>query len=184
MIDLSRYAFEALRKDDEFILYRGRNEDNGGQVLLLSPLVTYPTLESLKRLEHVYSLIEELDPSWAARPIEMARHWDRTVLVLEDPGGVLLDRLLGQPLNVAFSLRLAISLSTAIGQLHRRGVIHKDIKPANVLVDPDDRPVLAHGVWYRFTTSARAPGSRTSRVHRRNTCLYGARADRTNESFH
>src|SRR6202040_4136424 len=31
-------------------------------------------------------------------------------------------------------LRLATSLSTAIGHLHQRGVIHKDVKPANVLV--------------------------------------------------
>ena len=52
-----------------------------------------------------------------------------------DPGGVPLDQLLGQPLDVAFSLRLAISLSNAIGHLHQRGVIHKDIKPANVLVN-------------------------------------------------
>jgi PAS domain S-box-containing protein len=65
----------------------------------------------------------------------IARYWDRTVLVLEDPGGVPLDQLLGQPLDVAFSLRLAISLSTAIGHLHQRGIIHKDIKPANVLVN-------------------------------------------------
>jgi hypothetical protein len=60
VIDLSRYAFEALRKDDEFILYRGRKEDNGGQVLVLSPVVTYPTLESLKRLEQ--SILSE--KSW------------------------------------------------------------------------------------------------------------------------
>ena len=45
----------------------------------------------------------------------IARHWDRTVLVSADPGGVPLDQLLGQPVDVAFSLRLAISLSTAIG---------------------------------------------------------------------
>jgi len=32
-------------------------------------------------------------------------------------------------------LRLAISLSNAIGHLHQRGVIHKDVKPANVLVN-------------------------------------------------
>jgi predicted ATPase len=161
VIDLSRYAFEALRKDDEFILYRGRKEDNGGQVLVLSPVVTYPTLESLKRLEHVYSLREELDPRWAARPIEMARHWDRTVLVLEDPGGVLLDRLLGQPLNVAFSLRLAISLSTAIAQLHRRGVIHKDIKPANVLVNPDTGQcwLRGFGIASRLPRERQAPAS-------------------------
>src|SRR6202140_2069960 len=137
VIDLSRYIFEALRKDEEFILYRGRSEDAPVKVLVLSPVVEYPTPESLKRLEHAYSLREELNPRWAARPIAMARHWDRTVLVLEDPGGVPLDQLLGQPLEVAFSLRLAINLSRAIDLLHQRDIIHKDIKPANVLVNSD-----------------------------------------------
>jgi PAS domain S-box-containing protein len=135
VIDLSRFVFEALRKDKEFILYRGRGNDDASPVLVLSPAAQRPTPESLKRLEHAYSFKEELDPTWATRPIEIARHWDRTVLVLGDPGGVPLDRLLGQPLDIAFSLRLAISLSTAIGHLHQRGIIHKDIKPANVLID-------------------------------------------------
>ena len=137
MIDLSRYTFEVLRKEEEFTLYRGRSEDDASRVLLLSPVVEYPRPESLKRLEHAYSLREELDLAWAARPIAIARHWDRPVLVLEDPGGVPLDQLLGQPLDIAFSLRLAVSLSTAIGHLHQRGVVHKDIKPANILVDSD-----------------------------------------------
>jgi serine/threonine protein kinase len=135
VIELSRYSLEALRKDEEFILYRGRGKDGTSRVLMLSPGVQRPAPETLKRLEHEYSLKEELDPAWAARPIAIARHWDRTILVLEDPGGVPLDQLLGQPLNVAFSLRLAISLSSAIGHLHGRGVIHKDIKPANVLIN-------------------------------------------------
>ncbi len=156
MIDLSRYVFEALRKDEEFILYRGRSEDAPVKVLVLSPVVEYPTPESLKRLEHAYSLREELDPRWAARPIVMARHWDRTVLVSEDPGGVPLDRLLGQPLNVAFSLRLAISLSTAIGHLHQRGIIHKDINPANVLVNSDTGQCWLRG----FGLASRLPRER------------------------
>jgi serine/threonine protein kinase len=129
LIDLSRYVFEALRKDEEYILYRAQSEDVAFQVLVLSPAVQRPTPESLKRLEHEYSLREALDPRWAARPIAMARHGARTVLVLEDPGGAPLNQLLGHPLDLAFSLRLAIGLSTAIGQLHQRGLIHKDIKP-------------------------------------------------------
>jgi PAS domain S-box-containing protein len=156
VIDLSRYVFEVLRKDEEFILYRGRSGDDAVQVLVASPAVQYPAPESLKLLEHAFSLREELDARWAARPVAMARHWDRTVLVMEDPGGVPLDRLLGQPLNVAFSLRLAISLSSAIGQLHQRGIIHKDIKPAHVLVNSDTGQCWLRG----FGLASRLPRER------------------------
>ena len=131
-MDLSGYVFEALRKDEEFILYRGQSKDVASQVLVLLPMAEYPRAESLKRLEHEYSLREELDPTWVARPIAMARHWDRTVLVLEDPGGVPLDQLLGHPSDLVFSLRLAVALSSAIDQLHQRDIIHKDIKPASL----------------------------------------------------
>jgi len=64
------------------------SEDDNSQILVVSPVAEYPAPEILKRLEYEYALREELDPAWAARPIEIARHWDRTVLVLEDPGGV------------------------------------------------------------------------------------------------
>ena len=135
MIELSQYVFKTLRKHEEFILYRGRSQDDASRVLVLSPAVDHPTLEGLKRLEHEYSLREELDPAWAARPMAITRYWDRTVLVSEDPGGAPLDQLLGQPSDLAFSLRLAIGLSDAINHLHQRGIIHRDIKPANVLVN-------------------------------------------------
>ena len=135
LIELSRYALELLRKDEEFILYRGRRQGCASQILVLSPVAEHPTPESLKRLEHECSFREELDSRWAARPIAMVRHWDRPVLALEDSGGAPLDQLLGHPLDLASSLRLAIGLSSAIDHLHQRGIIHKDIKPANVLVN-------------------------------------------------
>ena len=101
MVELSRYVLQALRKDEEFILYRGRSKEDASQVLVLSPVAGYPTRESLKRLERGYSFREELDSTWAARPMAIARHWDRTVLVLEDPGGVPLDQALNRARTAA-----------------------------------------------------------------------------------
>ena len=177
-MDLSRYAFEALRKDQEFILYRGQSED-ASQVLVLAPAVQRPRPEGLNRLQHEYSLKEELDPCWATRPIAMAHHWDRPALLLMDPGGVPLSQLLGplrsdldehsrvasasadageQPLALEFSLRLGISLSIAISHSHQCGLIHKDIKPANVLVNSETDQCRLTG----FGIASRLPRERQS----------------------
>jgi serine/threonine protein kinase len=65
-------------------------------------------------------------------------------------------KLLGHPLDLAFSLRLAIGLSAAIGQLHQRGLIHKDIKPPNVLVNS-----VTGQCWLRgFGIASRLPRER------------------------
>jgi serine/threonine protein kinase len=159
VIELSKYVLEVLRKDKEFNLCRGRSEDDTSHILLLSPVVEYPAPESLKRLEYEYSLREELDPAWAARPMAIARHWDRTVLALDDPGGVPIDQLLGQPLDLAFSLLVAVGLATAIDRLHQHGIIHKDIKPANVLVNSVTGQcwLMGFGIASRLPRERQAP---------------------------
>ena len=80
MIELSKYILKALHQDDEFVLYRGRSKEGESRALVLSPVAEYPAPEILKRLEHEYSLREELDPTWMARPMAMAHHWNRPAL--------------------------------------------------------------------------------------------------------
>ncbi len=74
-------------------------------------------------------------------------------LVLEDPGGTPLDQLLGRPLEISHFLRIAISLAGALRHVHERGLVHKDIKPANILVD-----ATSGGVWLTgFGIASRLP---------------------------
>jgi PAS domain S-box-containing protein len=143
MTEPSGYALEPLREGADFTLYRGRQHGNPVPVLVVALAAEQPSTQGLRRLEHEYSLAAELDPAWAAKPLALTRHEGRTILVLQDPGGEPLDLVLerdlvgdqGQPLYLTRAVRIAIGLAKALGQVHRQGLIHKDIKPANVLVN-------------------------------------------------
>src|SRR5215470_9087113 len=94
--------FQVLLKDGERVLHRGRRLDDNGKrcdVLIAIPAADHPSRSSLERLKHEYELKDELDATWAVRPLELVRDAGRTMLVLEDPGGVPLERLLGAPME-------------------------------------------------------------------------------------
>jgi serine/threonine protein kinase len=147
--ELLSYVFSPLREGD-LALYRGSG--NGlAPILLVAAEET--SLGCVERLEHEYALKGELDADWAARPVALTHYNDRMTLVLEDPGGTPLDRLLGRPLDVSHFLRIAIPLAGALRRVHERGLIHKDIKPANILVD-----AASGGVWLTgFGIASRLP---------------------------
>ncbi len=138
-MELSEYTFETLRRDGEFVVYRGhrrrQTDASPSSVLAVTPVLERPASASLKRMEHEYSFKADLDPGWAARPLALVSHEGRTMLVLTDPGGELLDRLLGKPMEATEFLRLAVGLSAALSQMHGRDLVHKDLKPANILVN-------------------------------------------------
>ena len=159
----SGYVLQPLREGADFTLYRGQQHGNPSPVLAIALFAEQPSPQTLRRLEHEYSLAAELDPAWAAKPLALTRHEGRTILVLKDPGGEPLDRILeqdhGQPLELTRFLRIAIGLATTLGQVHRHGLIHKDIKPANVLVDD------AGNVWLTgFGIASQLPHERQSPV--------------------
>jgi serine/threonine protein kinase len=136
--------------------WRLRADGHRLAVLAVVPAGEHPPPDTLERLAHEYALKDELDGAWAVRPLEIVRERGRTMLVLEDPGGELLEGLLGQPMAIGPFLRLAISLVAAIAGLHQRGLIHKDIKPAHLLVNCADGQVRLTG----FGIASRLPRQR------------------------
>src|SRR6516165_7055098 len=150
---------QVLWEDREGVFSRGwRLDDNGNRlaVLLVTPAADHPSRSRLDRLTHEYELKDELDSAWAARPLALMRDAGRTVLVLDDLGGEPLVRLLGSPLEMERFLTLAIGIAAALGKVHQRGLIHKDIKPANIVVDCADGHVRLTG----FGIASRLPRER------------------------
>jgi hypothetical protein len=86
-----------LCEDGERVLCRGwRDDGNGNRTAVLAVLSAseHPSAGLVDRLAHEYGLKDELDGRSAVRPLALVREYGRTVLLLEDPGGEPLDRLL------------------------------------------------------------------------------------------
>ena len=150
---------ETLWEDGEMRLSRCASDGCPSPVLVASAVHDPPPASVIKRLEQEYVLRAELDPHWAVRPLELRHEAGRILLVLEDPGGQTLDRMTGTPFEIGQFLRIAIQLAAALGQVHRRGLIHKDIKPAHVLVNAGDQVRLTG-----FGLASRIPRERQAIV--------------------
>ncbi len=150
---------EVLWQDTERVFCKlsrsGEESDRHAFIPTLSG-AEHPTLESINRLTHEYGLKDHLDASWAVRPVELVRDHGRTMLVVEYAGGEPLDRLISGPMDIGRFLAFAVGMSGALSRLHGRGVIHKDIKPANVVVDPATGKVWLTG----FGIASRLPRER------------------------
>jgi PAS domain S-box-containing protein len=120
-------------EDDRYVLSRIHRE--GQAYLLVRGRFGERPPGSLEQLERVYELRDVLDSSWATRPLSLVRQDGADALLLEDPGGEVLSTLVGHPWELRAFLRVAIGIADALSQLHKQGIVHKDIKPAHILVD-------------------------------------------------
>ncbi len=153
---------QVLWEDGERVFCRGwrlGDDGNPSAVLVVLPAGEHPSPSSLDRLAHEYGLKDELDGAWAVQPLELVHDGGRTMLVLEDPGGKPLDRLHGVAMEVGNFLRLAVSIASALGKVHQRGLLHKDIKPANILVNRTTGEVklTGFGIASRLSRERRSP---------------------------
>jgi serine/threonine protein kinase len=157
--ELPKYIVEMLWEDEEFVLSRRVWDDKHASLLVSMPASAQPTAETMARLNHAYGLRDELDSSWAARPVSLDSRDGRPALLMEDPGGEVLARMVGKPWDLPQFLHVAIGLAVSLGRLHRSGFIHKDVKPSNILVNIDthDLWLVGLGIASRLPRERRAP---------------------------
>jgi serine/threonine protein kinase len=155
-------SFQVLWDDDDRIYCRALRHDlDGGRsdVLAVLPAVEHAPSASLDRLAHEFALKDQLDGAWALRPLSLECDRGRPVLLLEDPRGEPLERLVGAPIEIRRFLQLAVGIATALSKVHQRGLVHKDVKPAHILVNCDDGRVrfTGFGIASRLARERRPP---------------------------
>jgi len=136
--DLAAFRIlEKIYEGRETIVYKGASREDGKPVVIKVPAADYPGPGELARLKHEFQLASSLDMDGVTRVVGLEKYRNGLALVAEDFGGEpLKDVMKGEEKPaVASFLRRAIRLAEILGQLHERGVVHKDVNPKNILVN-------------------------------------------------
>ncbi|AKV04351.1 Signal transduction histidine kinase CheA [Labilithrix luteola] len=136
-----RYTIaERLSVGGTAAFYRAtRNSDRRPVVLkVLDPQRSRPI--DLEQMKHEYELGKLFDSQAVIKPLALETYEGMPALVLEDFRGCSLDRLLGAatgPMGIEQFLLLASRIVAAVAELHRKDVVHKDLKPSNIFVNSE-----------------------------------------------
>ncbi|HAA16872.1 MAG TPA: hypothetical protein DCE41_36230, partial [Cytophagales bacterium] len=107
--------------------------------LLKTHTKNIPSEEQVSRLQHEYDITREMDHPGLVVPEAFERSERGAFLVYKYRKGPNLRVFLNgkpQPLDTFF--RIAIQVTKALGHIHDKDVIHKDVTPNNVILDEDD----------------------------------------------
>ena len=129
---------ELLKQDQKIVVYRAIRIQDQRPVILKVLQGEHPDLSEVARLEREYELLKTLSIPMIPKTLGLVKEQNRVALILEDTGEPTLEQVLqGKPMPIKSFLLAAIQLSKILGELHQLGLIHKDIKPSNIIVDPE-----------------------------------------------
>ncbi|MEH2117156.1 AAA family ATPase [Nostoc sp.] len=169
MIALPGFEIVALLKAGvKAVIYRGIKVKDQCPVIIkgLRPEQCIPN--NIEQLRHEYAIAQRLNIAAAVKAYALEMHQGIPYLIMEDFGGRSLDLLLDQFQQPVPFLKIAIEITSTLAQIHSHHIVHKDIKPQNILVNLETNQIkiadfgIAAFIPYeqqRVSSSSRIEGS-------------------------
>ncbi|WP_392535558.1 AAA family ATPase [Nostoc sp. C117] len=135
-------VIEQLYSGSRTQVYRAVRECDRLPVVIKLLKREYPTFSELVQFRNQYTIAKNLDIPGIIKPYSLEAYYNGYALVMEDFGGISLRQFTqGKTLTLEQFQPIALQLLDSLHQLHHHRVIHKDIKPANILIHPDSRQI-------------------------------------------
>lgn len=135
---LEEYSIgERLYQSKRFEIFKGYKKSDQQKVILKICNTNPLHLVDLVALQHEYQILKQLDLAGIISVYELISLQDKLILVLEDMDGESLQQYLTQQeIDITKFFKIAIQLVDAIGELHLHHIIHKNINPSNIIINP------------------------------------------------
>ncbi|HEY9618752.1 MAG TPA: serine/threonine-protein kinase, partial [Crinalium sp.] len=131
-----------IHEGSKTLVYRGVRLADAQPVVLKVLKSDRPSIYDLLRFRNHYTIAKYLNVPGIVQPLSLEPHGNGFVLVMPDDQSVVLaDYITSHSLRLGEVLAIAIQLATILHGLYQHRVIHKDIKPANLLIHPDTQQV-------------------------------------------
>jgi predicted ATPase/signal transduction histidine kinase len=175
MIELSGYIVgEIIHSNARSVVYRAVRGQDAVPVIIKRLNSVQPSLSELAGLRNEYDITHHGEIEGVVKTLEILHAPSCIGIVREDVGAMSLRQFiystvypapLAAPEPPALSMRMLIeiarSLTMVLGNVHRHSIIHKDLKPSNILIHPESLRV-----WLTdFSFASRLPGEMQRLVH-------------------
>ncbi|MBD1938262.1 hybrid sensor histidine kinase/response regulator [Microcoleus sp. FACHB-68] len=125
------------------VIYSGVKEAENTSVIVKTLKNEYPTIEEITRLRHEYNILKNLQIEGIVKALELQNYQNGLALIFEHFVAQSLNDFLAEQkkLKVIDFLNIACQLSKILGNFHKNHIIHKDIKPHNILISSETAEV-------------------------------------------
>ena len=136
--DIPGYSLEeVIFESSSSRIWRGKRQSDGLLVLIKGASSSEQSAQEQAEIIHEHEISRNLEIDGVLRPLELVACESGSALIMENTNCLPLRKLMDQArLDLLDSLKVAVSLTSTLKEVHQQGIIHKMINPLNIFVDP------------------------------------------------